>query len=225
MHRQWKQGQVSWEEHKDVIWLCRDGVRKAKAPLELNLARDAKNNNKGFYRRILLEDMLRHMEVRYMIRDSQHGFTKGKSCLTNLVAFCDGVATSVTKGRATDVIYLDFCKGFDMDPHSILLSKLERYGFDGCTVRWTRNWLDGHIQGSVLGPVLFDTFINYIDSRIERTLGKFADDTKLSGVVDMPEGLDAIQRDVDKLKKEAHVNVTRFNKAKCKVLDLGRGNP
>ncbi|KAK4811070.1 hypothetical protein QYF61_016356 [Mycteria americana] len=50
MHRQWKQGQVSWEEYRDTARLCRDGVRKAKAWLELNLARDTKNNKKGFYR-------------------------------------------------------------------------------------------------------------------------------------------------------------------------------
>ncbi|KFQ63524.1 hypothetical protein N334_07076, partial [Pelecanus crispus] len=50
MHRQWKQGQVSWEEYRDAARLCRDGVRKAKAQLELNLAKGAKNNNKGFYR-------------------------------------------------------------------------------------------------------------------------------------------------------------------------------
>ncbi|KAJ7418346.1 hypothetical protein BTVI_29644 [Pitangus sulphuratus] len=49
MNRRWKTGQVTWEEYRNKVWLCRDGVRKAKAKLELILARDTKNNRKGFY--------------------------------------------------------------------------------------------------------------------------------------------------------------------------------
>jgi len=146
--------------------------------------------------------------------------------------------------KATDVIYLDFCKGFDTVPHNILVAKLERYGFGRWTTRWIRKQLDscvqrvtvngsvsklkpltsGVLKGSVLGSIVFSIFINDMDSGIECTLNKFADKTKLSGAVDMLEEREAIRRELENLKEWTHANLMKFNNTKCKVLHLGQGN-
>ena len=83
--------------------------------------------------------------------------------------------------------------------------------------------MSGIPQGSILGLILFNAFAGDTDSGIEYTLSNFVSDTKLCGAVNVLEGRDAIQVNLDRFEKWAHVNITKFQKAKCMVLQMGQG--
>ena len=68
-----------------------------------------------------------HLNANSLINDSQHGFTSGRSCLTNLLTFLESLTSHVDQGLPVEVLYLDFSKAFDKVPHQRLISKLAYY--------------------------------------------------------------------------------------------------
>ena len=114
-----------------------------------------------------------------------------------------------------DVIYLEFRKAFYKVPHKRLMAKVNRHGIRDTIWGWIDDWLNGRrqrvtligresnwidvlsgvSQGSVLGRVLFVIYINDIDSYVSYKILKFADATKIVGVVSSPEVIMQLRQD------------------------------
>uniref|UniRef100_A0A3B3RVY9 Reverse transcriptase domain-containing protein n=1 Tax=Paramormyrops kingsleyae TaxID=1676925 RepID=A0A3B3RVY9_9TELE len=193
---------------------------------------------------IIKEKMVDYLDSNNILRDSQHGFRRGRSCLTNLLEFFEEATQEVDDKKAYDVIYLDFQKAFGVVPHKRLSLKLKATGILGTVATWIDNWLtdrkqrvvirgsmsqwacvhSGVPQGSILGPLLFLIYINDIDTNIYSKLVKFADDTKVGGVADTELAAQQLQRDLNLISDWADTWQMKFNIDKCKVLHVGSRN-
>ncbi len=235
-------GQIprEWKE-ANVAALFKQGSRKNPAnyrPVSLT------SQVGKVFEKIIKKELVSYLEGNGLICETQHGFRKNRSCLTNLLDFFEEVAGEVDSGEPVDVLYFDFRKAFDRVPHERLLLKLKTIGVEGRLLGWIREWLrerrqrvviggeysewtavtSGVPQGSVLGPVLFIIFINDIDEGIKSRIWKFADDLKMVGRVTSQADIEQIREDIDKLVKWSEDWQLSFNLDKCKVMHIGSRN-
>ena len=194
---------------------------------------------------IIVDRIVEHLESQNLILDSQHGFRRHRSCLTNLLEFFHKMLCEYDKDKAVDILYLDFQKAFDKVPHLRLLSKVSALGVNREVTLWIENWLanrkqrvvingtssdwasvtSGVPQGSVLGPLLFIIYVNDIDIGLLSVISKFADDIKLGANVSSPEGIEKLQTDLRRLGEWSETWQMPFNLDKCKVMHIGSANP
>jgi hypothetical protein len=177
------------------------------------------------------------------ISNFQHGFTKGRSTVSNLGNFTEFVCAGVDEGSQVDVIYTDFGKAFDTVDHELLIWKLKMVEVSPKVIELIRSYLDdrqqyvvfknynsakytavsGVPQGSNLGPLLFLIFVNDLPEKVNNSkIMMFADDVKIYHKINIMEDCYELQDDLNQLSDWSTLNKLPFNVKKCCVLSFSR---
>ena len=181
---------------------------------------------------IIKDELFRYFNLNNLFTAYQHGFRPGYSCVTQLINVMEDWTYAIECGKSVDVIYLDFSKAFDCVLHARLISKLHGYGIAGLLLKWIDNFLrdrkqrvcvrgsysswcnvsSGVPQGSVLGPVLFITYVNDLPEVI---LWMFADDTKIYRTISSNEDSILLQSDLHSIMRWCSAWLMNLNYDKC----------
>ena len=81
-----------------------------------------------------------------LLNKAQHGFTSGRSTLSNMLATDAHIAQLAASGHAIDIISFDFAKAFDKSPHHAVIKTLANHGNGGTALRWFSSFLRGRTQ-------------------------------------------------------------------------------
>ena len=93
--------------------------------------------------KIIRDAIVKHMTENDLFSKAQHGFIKGKSCVTQLLEFLEDITQAIDNGEDVYIVYLDFCKAFDKVPHKRLLKTIHGYGIRGKIYNWVKEFLSG----------------------------------------------------------------------------------
>ena len=194
------------------------------------------------FEKVLCVKIVTYLEENNKMNDNQHGFRKLRSCLSQLIEHYDNVIEAVCSGSNIDIIYLDYSKAFDVVDHHILLRKIKQCGISGKIGVWISNFItnryqkvavnhklsrnepvhSGVPQGSVLGPILFLIMIADIDTDIiKSTVSSFADDTKVSHIINSRQDCADLQQTLDTIYQWSENNNMKFNELKFQTLRYG----
>jgi len=91
--------------------------------------------------KIIKESLVKHLKSNKLLCQKQHGFRRGRSCLTILLETLKSRTQALDDGYGLDVIFLHYRKAFDSVPHQRLLEKLKEFGIKGKMSAWIENFL------------------------------------------------------------------------------------
>ena len=191
------------------------------------------------FERIIRNRLVIFLEENKILNSTQHGFRKGRSCLTQLLNHMDNILKNLMNNQETDVIYLDYAKAFDKVDHNILIKKLYAYGVRGKLLNWIKSFptsryqtvvvdgkhssyelvISGVPQGSVLGPILFIIYINDLKERVkDSTISSFADDPRASKSIAVAEDTALLQKDFQRIVEWSIANNMVLHEKKFELL-------
>ena len=197
---------------------------------------------------VIHNQLISYLHFHKLISDKQHGFLARKSTGTNLLSCFQDWQLSIKSRKLIDIIYIDFQKAFDSLVHSKILTKLNSYGICYELLYWIQSFLtdrvqrvvidgvlsnpivisSGVVQGSVLGPLIFISFINDIVDCFEQdgtshTLGSiFADDLKLYCDYNLLHENSSLVITLNNIESWSSKRQLRINPDKSSVMQVGK---